>query len=163
MFGRYLWCLLDPMSTRHIAAVMALTGLLTPARACGTDDTTGGTGTAIGGASMDVDSCDDARAALQRRALSPGSPCAAAMDEARAMEAVSGGGAAPGRGGSGGGSSAHGATQSNTGLVDPAGGGGSTRSPLDEVLVRCCRLSDASLLVRRSSTRSPLDEALVGC
>ncbi|KAK9826427.1 hypothetical protein WJX81_004447 [Elliptochloris bilobata] len=79
------------------------------------DETTGGTGTATG-ASMELDSGDVSPAAHLAR------PCMA--PDLGSVGGVTGSGGSSGRVGSG-----RGATNSNTGIVDVVGGGGSTKSP----------------------------------
>jgi len=124
----------------------------------GADDTTCGTGTATG-ASMDIDSGDispPAQPPAPRRTPAPGdraeadAPGAAraaeagAALEARAAAAEGSASGGDGSGGSGGGGgSGRGATHSNTGMVDAAGGGGSTKSPVEEALVRSPGLRSA--------------------
>ncbi len=100
---------------------------------------------------MDIDSGDispPAQPPSPRRAAAPGERAepdapgaarAAEADDALAARAAAAEGSASGGDGSGGsrggGGSGRGATHSNTGMVDTAGGGGSTKSPVEEALV----------------------------
>lgn len=119
--------------------------LLLKRGACGADDTTGGTGT-VTGASMDIDSGDDSPAVARAAATPDGAHLAEAASGGGACAAGGDGDGASGGDGSGGvgSGSGRGATHSNTGMVNVVGGGGSTKSPLEEALVRspltspCC-------------------------